>query len=140
MAKWDVVSLDSSEFHSDVISRQSDYRRFVRRACWYSGVPATALESALERTGLSWGNSGREDRRIMDFGLLTCSDTWKSPLAATRILSKQQAGRVFLLNPHYENFVRLLFEFVRFAGASQEYLRRGVLQFINEHRGQAWRV
>ena len=40
----------------------------------------------------------------------------------------------FQVTPHYQNFVDLLSEFVRFAGDSQEYLRRGVLEFIKQHR------
>ena len=40
----------------------------------------------------------------------------------------------FQITPHYENFFELLTGFVRFAGDVQEFLRRGVLQFLNEHR------
>ena len=40
----------------------------------------------------------------------------------------------FQVTPHYENFFTLLTVFVRFAGNIQEFLRRGVLQFLNEHR------
>ena len=40
----------------------------------------------------------------------------------------------FQVTLHYENFFDLLSEFVRFAGDVQEFLRRGVLQFLGEHR------
>ena len=40
----------------------------------------------------------------------------------------------FQVTPHYENFFALVTEFVRFAGDSQAYLRRGVLRFLNERQ------
>ena len=40
----------------------------------------------------------------------------------------------FQVTPHYDNFIRLLQEFVQFAGGFQEHLRRGSLAFLKEHR------
>ncbi|MDE0450935.1 MAG: ATP-binding protein [Gammaproteobacteria bacterium] len=40
----------------------------------------------------------------------------------------------FQETPHFENFFGLLSEFVRFAGDAQEFLRRGTVDFLKEHR------
>ena len=40
----------------------------------------------------------------------------------------------FQETPHFENFFGLLSEFVRFAGDTQEFLRRGTVDFVKEQR------
>lgn len=129
----DVVSLDSSEFQSDVISRQSDYRRFVREL---AGIRVYRDGFGI-RVGEDWLELGKQwTRGSSYYGLRPANVLGYVEITARHNpnLVETTSREGFLYNPHYENFVRLLFEFVRFAGISQEYLRRGVLQFLNEHR------
>ena len=129
----DVVSLDNSDFKSRVFDKQSDYRRFVRDLAgirvYRDGFGVRVGEDWL-RLGKQWtgGSSYYGLRPANVLGYVAISARHNPDLVETT------SREGFQITPHYENFAGLLFEFVRFAGNSQEFLRRGVLRFLNEQR------
>ena len=131
----DAVSLDTSEFRKDVFNRQSDYRRLVRDLAgirvYRDGFGIRVGEDWLE-LGKQWtgGSSyyGLRPGNVLGYVAISARDNPN--------LVETTSREGFQVTPHYENFVGLLSEFVRFAGNFQEYLRRGVLLFLNEHRDE----
>ena len=129
----DVVSLDSSDFKSDVIDRQSDYRRLVRDL---AGI-RVYRDGFGVRVGEDWLGLGKQwTRGSSYYGLRPANVLGYVAISArdNPDLVETTSREGFQVTPHYENFLSLLSEFVRFASDSQEYLRRGVLEFLNEHR------
>ena len=129
----DVVSLETSDFQSSVIDRQSDYRRFVREL---AGIRVYRDGFGI-RVGEDWLGLGKQwTRGSSYYGLRPANVLGYVALSAryNPNLVETTSREGFQVTPHYDNFIGFLFEFVRFAGNFQEYLRRGVLQFLNEHR------
>ena len=129
----DAVSLDSSDFKSDVFDRQSDYRRLVRDL---AGIRVYRAGFGI-RVGDDWLGLGKQwTRGSSYYGLRPGNVLGYVAISALHNLDlvETTSREGFQVTPHYQNFVGLLSEFVRFAGKSQEYLRRGVLQFLNEYR------
>ena len=129
----DAVSLDRSDFKSHAFDRQSDYRNLVRELAgirvYRDGFGVRVGEDWLG-LGQQWtgGSSYYGLRPGNVLGYVAISAGGNSGLVETT------SREGFQVNSHYQNFYRLLSEFVRFAGNFQEFLRRGVLQFLNEHR------
>ena len=129
----DAVSLDTSDFKNDVFNRQSDYRRLVRDLAgirvYRDGFGIRVGEDWLE-LGKQWtgGSSyyGLRPGNVLGYVAISARDNPN--------LVETTSREGFQVTPHYDNFVTLLSQFVRFAGNFQEYLRRGVLLFLNEHR------
>ena len=129
----DAVSLDSSDFTDDVFSRQSDYRRLVRDLAgirvYRDGFGIRVGEDWL-KLGKQWtgGSSyyGLRPGNVLGYVAISARDNPN--------LVETTSREGFQVTPHYDNFVALLSEFVGFAGNFQEFLRRGVLLFLNEHR------
>ena len=126
----DAVSLDAP---TEVFDRQSDYRRFVRDI---AGIRVYRDGFGI-RVGDDWLGLGRQwtggssyyglrPGNVLGYVAISARDN------ADLIETTSREG--FQDTPHYTNFLRLLSEFVRFAANFQEYLRRGVLQFLREHR------
>ena len=129
----DSVSLISSDFESDVFSRQTDYRRFVRSL---AGIRVYRDGFGI-RVGADWLGLGKQWTGGKSYYGLRPGNVLGYVAISARenaALAETTSREGFQVTPHYRNFVDLLSEFVRFAGDSQEYLRRGVLQFLNEHR------
>ena len=129
----DVVSLDVSDFKSHAISRQSDYRRLVRNL---AGIRVYRDGFGI-RVGEDWLGLGKQwTRGTSYYGLRPANVLGYLSISArdNPDLTETTSREGFQVTPHYENFVGLLSWFVRFAGDFQEYLRRGVLQFLNEYR------
>ncbi len=129
----DAVSLDSSDAASHGLGRQSDYRRLVRDL---AGIRVYRDGFGI-RVGGDWLGLGKQWTRGSSYyglrpgnvlGFVAISARDNSNLVETT------SREGFQVTPHYENFISLLSEFVRFAGDFQEFLRRGVLQFLKEHR------
>ena len=128
----DAVSL-SSEMDSDAFHRRSDYRRLVQSL---AGIRVYRDGFGI-RVGTDWLGLGKQwtggrsyyglrPGNVLGYVAISA----KSNAALTETTSREG----FQDTAHYQNFVALLSEFVRFAGNAQEYLRRGVLQFLKEHR------
>ena len=129
----DVVSLDSSDLNSDVFGRQSDYRRLVRDL---AGI-RVYRDGFGVRVGEDWLGLGKQwTRGTSYYGLRPANVLGYVAISArdNRELVETTSREGFQKTPHYGNFLSLLSEFVRFASNFQEYLRRGVLRFLNEHR------
>ena len=129
----DVVSLDSSDFKNDVIDRQSDYRRLVRDL---AGIRVYRDGFGI-RVGEDWLGLGKQWTRGSSYYGLRPANVLGYVAISARYnpdLVETTSREGFQVTSHYENFSSLLSEFVRFAGRFQGYLRRGVLQFLNEHR------
>ena len=128
----DAVSLDRSNIQNHAFDRFSDYRRLVADL---SGVRVYRDGFGI-RVGGDWLGLGKQwttatsyyglrPSNVLGFVALTAKDN------AALIETTSREG--FQVTPHYENFFSLLTEFVRFAGDVQEFLRRGVLEFLKEH-------
>ena len=131
----DAVSLDSSDFESSVISRQSEYRRLVRDL---AGIRVYRDGFGI-RVGEDWLGLGRQWTGGTSYYGLRPGNVLGYVAISARDnpdLLETTNREGFQVTPHYENFLGLLTEFVRFSGNSQEYLRRGVLEFLNMHRDQ----
>ena len=129
----DAVSLNSSDFKSDVFDRQSDYRRLVRDL---AGIRVYRDGFGI-RVGDDWLGLGKQWTRGTSYYGLRPGNVLGYVAISARDnpdLVETTSREGFQVTPHYDNFVDLLSQFVRFAGDAQEYLRRGVLQFLNEHR------
>lgn len=129
----DAVSLDSSDFKSHAIDRQSDYRRLVRDL---AGIRVYRDGFGI-RVGEDWLGLGKQwTRGTSYYGLRPGSVLGYVALSArdNPDLVETTSREGFQVTPHYENFFDLLTVFVRFAGEVQEFLRRGILQFLNAHR------
>lgn len=129
----DAVSLDRSDFRSHAVDRHSDYRRLVADL---AGVRVYRDGFGI-RVGEDWLGLGRQwtggtsyyglkPGNVLGFVALTARDN--------KGLVETTSREGFQVTPHYENFYALLMEFVRFAGDVQEFLRRGVLDYLNQHR------
>ena len=128
----DAVSL-SSEIDSDAFNRRSDYRRLVQSL---AGIRVYRDGFGI-RVGADWLGLGKQWTGGKSYYGLRPGNV----LGYVAISAKENAALTettsregFQDTPHYQNFVDLLSEFVRFAGNAQEYLRRGLLQFLKEHR------
>lgn len=128
----DAVSLDSSDTAGPGFGRQSDYRRLVRDL---AGI-RVYRDGFGVRVGEDWLGLGKQWTRgrsyyglrpgnVLGFVAISARDN--------RDLVETTSREGFQVTPHYDNFIGLLSEFVRFAGDFQEFLRRGVLQFLKEH-------
>ena len=129
----DAVSLDSAEFKNDVFKRQSDYRRLVRDL---AGIRVYRDGFGI-RVGGDWLGLGKQWTGGRSYyGLRPANVLGYVAIGAREnaVLAETTSREGFQVTPHYQNFVDLLSEFVRFAGDAQGYLRRGVLQFLNENR------
>ena len=132
----DVVSLDSSDFESHAMDRQTEYRRLVRDLAgirvYRNGFGIRVGEDWLG-LGKQWtgGTSyyGLRPRNVLGYVAISARDNPH--------LVETTSREGFQVTPHYDNFVGLLDEFVHFAGAFQEHLRRGALAFLNEHRDRS---
>ena len=126
----DSVSLASADIRDDVFDRQSDYRRLVRDL---SGIRVYRDGFGI-RVGDDWLGLGKQwTGGSSYYGLRPGNVIGYVAISHNPHLVETTSREGFQVTPHYENFVDLLSEFVLFAGNSQEYLRRGVLQFLDEH-------
>ena len=129
----DSVSLSSSEFRSDVFDRQNTYRKLVRDL---AGIRVYRDGFGI-RVGDDWLGLGKQwTGGTSYYGLRPANVLGYVAISArdNPDLVETTSREGFQVTPHYENFVDLLSEFVRFAGNAQGHMRRGVIQFLNEHR------
>lgn len=129
----DAVSLDSSDFRSHAIDRQSEYRRLVRDL---AGIRVYRDGFGI-RVGPDWLGLGKQWTGGSSYYGLRPGNVLGYIAISARDnpdLVETTSREGFQVTPHYENFFALLTGFVRFAGNIQENLRRGVLQFLNQHR------
>ena len=129
----DAVSLDSSDVKSHAFDRQSDYRRLVRDL---AGIRVYRDGFGI-RVGEDWLGLGKQWTRGTSYYGLRPGNVLGYVAISARDnpdLVETTSREGFQVTPHYENFLLLLSAFIRFAGDFQGYLRRGVLQFLNEHR------
>ena len=134
----DAVSLDSTDFDSSnfegtAIGRQSEYRNLVRDLAgirvYRDGFGIRVGEDWLE-LGRQWTGGGSyyglRPGNVLGFVAISAFDNPN--------LEETTSREGFLVTPAYENFFFLLTQFVKFAGDTQEFLRRGVLEFLKEHK------
>ena len=127
----DAVSLVKSDFASDVFDRQSEYRSLVRDL---AGIRVYRDGFGI-RVGEDWLGLGKQWTEASSYyGLRPSNVLGYVAIGHNPNLVETTSREGFQVTPHYETFVDLLSTFVRFSGDSQEYLRRGVLQFLREHR------
>ena len=132
----DAVSLDSSDFKDGVVGRQSEYRRLVRDL---AGIRVYRDGFGI-RVGEDWLGLGRQWTGATSYYGLRPGNVLGFVAISARDnpnLVETTSREGFQVTPHYENFFALLTEFVRFAGDTQGYLRRGVLSFLKEHRDRS---
>ena len=132
----DAVSLDSADVENMPFGRLSEYRRLVRDL---AGIRVYRDGFGI-RVGEDWLGLGRQwtgggsyyglrPGNVLGFVAISARDNPD--------LVETTSREGFQVTPHYENFFSILTEFVRFAGDSQEFLRRGVLAFLKDQRDLA---
>lgn len=129
----DAVSLESSEFKDDAVSRQSEYRELVKDL---AGIRVYRDGFGI-RVGEDWLGLGKQQTEATSYYGLRPGNVLGFVAISARDnpdLKETTSREGFLVTPHYENFFALLTEFIRFAGDAQNYFRRGVLSFLNAHR------
>ena len=129
----DSISLDSSQYKDSVVSRHSQYRNLVKDL---AGIRVYRDGFGI-RVGQDWLGLGKQQTEATSYYGLRPGNVLGFVAITARDnpdLLETTSREGFQLTPHYENFFLLLTEFVRFARDSQEFLRRGVLRFLNEHR------
>ena len=129
----DVVSPDSADFKDHTLDRQSNYRQLVRDL---AGIRVYRDGFGI-RVGDDWLGLGKQwTRGSSYYGLRPANVLGYVAITArdNPDLVETTSREGFQVTQHYDNFVGLLSEFVGFAGNAQEYLRRGVLRFLNERR------
>lgn len=129
----DAVSLESSDARSAGIGNVSEYRQLVRDL---AGI-RVYRDGFGVRVGDDWLGLGRQWTGGRSYYGLRPGNV----LGFVRISARDNPDLVettsregFQETPHYENFLALLLEFVRFAGDSQDFLRRGASDFLGEQR------
>jgi len=129
----DAVSLDHTDLRSHTMDRLSVYRRLVADL---AGVRIYRDGFGI-RVGEDWLGLGRQwtggrsyyglkPGNVLGFVALTAKDN--------TALVETTSREGFQVTPHYENFYALVTEFVRFTDKVQEFLRRGVLEYLNQYR------
>ena len=128
----DAVSLESSDARRAGIGRVSEYRQLVGDL---AGIRVYRDGFGI-RVGEDWLGLGRQwtgggsyyglrPGNVLGFVKISARDNPN--------LVETTSREGFQETPHYENFLALLSEFVRFAGETQEFLRRGAVDFLKEH-------
>ena len=129
----DVVFLNRSDLSDEVFDRQSDYRSVVRDL---AGIRVYRDGFGI-RVGEDWLGLGKQwTRGSSYYGLRPANVIGYVAISArdNAELVETTSREGFQVTAHYENFLGLLHEFVRFSGNFQEYLRRGALQFVREQK------
>ena len=129
----DAVSLESRDARSAGIGKVSEYRQLVGDLAgirvYRDGFGIRVGEDWLE-LGRQWTGGGSyyglRPGNVLGFVKISARDNPD--------LVETTSREGFQETPHYENFLRLLSEFVRFAGDAQEFLRRGAVDFVKQHR------
>ena len=128
----DAVSLESGDARSAGIGRVSEYRQLVGDL---AGIRVYRDGFGI-RVGEDWLGLGRQwtgggsyyglrPGNVLGFVKISARDNPN--------LVETTSREGFQETPHYENFLALLSEFVRFTGDAQEFLRRGAVDFVKEH-------
>ena len=129
----DAVSLDSTDVKELALGRVSEYRQLVGDL---AGIRIYRDGFGI-RVGEDWLGLGRQwtgggsyyglrPGNVLGFVAISAQDNPD--------LKETTSREGFQDTPHYENFLGILTEFVRFAGDTQEFLRRGVLEFLQKQR------
>ena len=129
----DAVSLESPDSRSAGFGRVSEYRQLVRDLAgirvYRDGFGIRVGEDWLE-LGRQWTGGGSyyglRPGNVLGFVKISARDNPD--------LVETTSREGFQETPHYENFLELLREFVRFAGDTQEFLRRGAVDFVKQYR------
>ena len=115
------------------MSRQSEYRDLLRDL---AGIRVYRDGFGI-RVGEDWLGLGKQQTEATSYYGLRPGNVLGFVAISARDnpdLEETTSREGFQVTPHYENFFALLTEFIRFAGDAQAYFRRGVLNFLNEHR------
>ena len=129
----DHVSLDQFDFKDEVVGRLSEYRRLVRDL---AGIRVYRDGFGI-RVGEDWLGLGRQWTGATSYYGLRPGNVLGFVAISARNnpdLEETTSREGFQETSHYENFFALLTEFVKFAGDTQEFLKRNVRSFLNEHR------
>ena len=129
----DAVSLENADAKSAGLGKVSEYRQLVGDL---AGIRVYRDGFGI-RVGEDWLGLGRQwtgggsyyglrPGNVLGFVKISARDNPD--------LVETTSREGFQETPHYENFFGLLSEFVRFAGDTQEFLRRGAVDFVKEHR------
>ena len=127
----DAVSLDSADVKELEVGRVSEYRQLVGDL---AGIRVYRDGFGI-RVGEDWLGLGRQwtgggsyyglrPGNVLGYVAISARDNPD--------LKETTSREGFQDTPHYENFFSVLTEFVRFAGESQEFVRRGVLGFLQK--------
>lgn len=135
----DSVSLEWSDSRHHVLDRKSDLRRLVRDL---AGIRVYRDGFGI-RVGEDWLGLGKQWTRGSSYYGLRPANVLGFVAISARDnpdLVETTSREGFQITPHYKNFIGLLDYFVAFSADVQEFLRRGVLKFLNRHRDHSANV
>lgn len=127
------MSFERSDLMDNVLSRQSEYRDLVRDL---AGIRVYRDGFGI-RVDEDWLGLGKQQTEARSFyGLRPGNVLGFVAISAQENpdLRETTSREGFLETPHYDNFYKLLKEFIGFAGGAQTFFRRGVLKYLDEHR------
>ena len=129
----DAVSREGADYQDGTLGSVSEYRKLIRDL---AGIHVYRDGFGI-RVGEDWLGLGKQQTEASSYYGLRPGNVLGFVAISARDnpdLVETTSREGFQVSPHYENFFALLREFVKFAGNTQEFLRRGVLSFLNEHR------
>ena len=129
----DAVSLESGDAKKANLGSMSEYRQLVGGL---AGIRVYRDGFGI-RVGEDWLGLGRQWTGGSSYYGLRPGNVLGFVAISAREnpdLVETTSREGFQETPHFENFFGLLSEFVRFAGDAQEFLRRGTVDFVKEHR------
>lgn len=129
----DAVSREGADYKGGALGSGSEYRNLIRDL---AGIRVYRDGFGI-RVGEDWLGLGKQQTEAPSYYGLRPGNVLGFVAISARDnpdLVETTSREGFQVSPHYENFFALLTEFVKFAGNAQAFLRRGVLNFLNEHQ------
>ena len=126
----DAVSREGANYQDGALGSRSEYRSLIRDL---AGIRVYRDGFGI-RVGEDWLGLGKQQTEASSYYGLRPGNVLGFVAISARDnlnLVETTSREGFQVSPHYENFFALLTEFVRFAGNTQGFLRRGVLTFLN---------
>ena len=127
----DSVSREGSSYQDSALGSRSEYRNLIRDL---AGIRVYRDGFGI-RVGEDWLRLGKQQTEAPSYYGLRPGNVLGFVAISARDnpnLVETTSREGFQVTPHYENFFALMTEFVKFAGNTQGFLRRNVINFLNE--------
>lgn len=129
----DSVSREGSSYQDSALGSRSEYRSLIRDL---AGIRVYRDGFGI-RVGEDWLGLGKQQTEAPSYYGLRPGNVLGFVAISARDnpnLVETTSREGFQVSPHYENFFALMTEFVKFAGNTQGFLRRNIINFLNEQQ------